>query len=311
VLDRGQKSIDGNPNPSSSIPRSARAGYECADNLSLAPVAPATYAQPFMAVSSSPHPTPVALVTGASRGIGRAIALELARLGQAVVVNFAKNAAAAAAVVQQIAASGGVAFAVQADIACSADRARLVAATLERFGRLDLLVNNAGIASPGRLDLLDTTEASWDQVLDTNLKGPFFLSQLVAREMVAAIAAGRVPVGRIINISSISAEAVSTNRADYCIAKAGLAMMTQVFAVRLAAQGIGVYEVAPGIIATDMTAGVQEKYDRLLAEGLAPVARWGQPEDVARAVGAIASGYFPYSTGERIRVDGGLHIRRL
>jgi NAD(P)-dependent dehydrogenase (short-subunit alcohol dehydrogenase family) len=264
-----------------------------------------------MVASSAPHSTPVALVTGASRGIGRAIALELARLGQAVVVNFAKNAEAAEAVVQQIEASGGTALAVQADIACSADRARLVAATLERFGRLDLLVNNAGVASPGRLDLLETTEASWDQVLDTNLKGPFFLSQLAAREMVSAIAAERIPAGRIINISSISAEAVSTNRADYCIAKAGLTMMTQVFAVRLAAQGIGVYEVAPGIIATDMTAGVQEKYDRLLAEGLAPVARWGQPEDVARAVGTIASGCFPYSTGERIRVDGGLHIRRL
>jgi NAD(P)-dependent dehydrogenase (short-subunit alcohol dehydrogenase family) len=264
-----------------------------------------------MCPSPAPHPTPVALVTGASRGIGRAIALELARLGQAVVVNFAKNAEAAAAVVQQIEAAGGQAFAVQADIASSMDRARLVAATLERFGRLDLLVNNAGIASPGRLDLLETTEASWDQVLDTNLKGPFFLSQLAAREMVSAISAGQIPAGQIINISSISAEAVSTNRADYCIAKAGLAMMTQVFAVRLAAQGIGVYEVAPGIIATDMTAGVQEKYDRLLAEGLAPVARWGQPEDVARAVGAIASGCFPYSTGERIRVDGGLHIRRL
>jgi NAD(P)-dependent dehydrogenase (short-subunit alcohol dehydrogenase family) len=264
-----------------------------------------------MVAHPTPHPTPVALVTGASRGIGRAIALELARLGHAVVVNYARNAAAADEVVRQISDSGGEALAVQADVAQSDDRQRLVAATLERFGRLDLLVNNAGIASPGRLDLLEASEQSWDQVLDTNLKGPFFLAQLAAREMVAAVAAGRIPGGQIVNISSISAEAVSTNRADYCIAKAGLTMMTQVFAVRLAAHGVGVYEIAPGIIATDMTAGVQEKYDRLLAEGLAPVARWGTPEDVARAVGAIASGCFPYSTGERIRVDGGLHIRRL
>jgi 3-oxoacyl-[acyl-carrier protein] reductase len=258
-----------------------------------------------------PHPTPVALVTGASRGIGRAIALELARLGYAVIVNFAKNAAAADEVVAQIVAAGSDAVAVQADVAQAPAREQLIHATLERFGRLDLLVNNAGIASPGRLALLETTEASWDKVLSTNLKGPFFLAQLAACEMVAAIAAGRIPRGQIVNISSISAEAVSTNRADYCIAKAGLAMMTQVFAVRLAAHGVAVYEVAPGIIATDMTAGVQEKYDRLFAEGIAPVARWGTPDDVARAVGAIASGAFPYSTGERIRVDGGLHIRRL
>jgi NAD(P)-dependent dehydrogenase (short-subunit alcohol dehydrogenase family) len=255
--------------------------------------------------------SPAALVTGASRGIGRAIALELARLGHAVVVNFARNAAAAEQVVGQIGAAGGQALAAQADVAQAADRERLVAACLERFGRLDVLVNNAGIASPGRRDLLEASEESWDQVLATNLKGPFFLSQLAAREMLAGIQAGRIPGGQIVNVSSISAEAVSTNRADYCIAKAGMSMMTRAFAVRLAGLGIGVFEVAPGLIETDMTAPVRKKYERLLAEGLVPMGRWGRPEDVARAVGAIASGAFPYSTGECIHVDGGLHIRRL
>jgi NAD(P)-dependent dehydrogenase (short-subunit alcohol dehydrogenase family) len=176
---------------------------------------------------------------------------------------------------------------------------------------VDVLVNNAGITSPGRKDLLEVMPESWDQVLATNLKGPFFLSQRVAQTMIQLQQQGCMSEGYLINVSSISAYAVSTNRADYCIAKSALSMMTWLFAERLAAHGIGVFEVCPGVIESDMTAPVKEKYDRLIAEGLTPIRRWGQPQDVARAVSAIVAGAFPFSTGERINVDGGFHIRRL
>jgi NAD(P)-dependent dehydrogenase (short-subunit alcohol dehydrogenase family) len=238
------------------------------------------------------------------------VALELARLGYAVVVNYATRPAAAEQVVQEIAAAGGKAVAVGANVGRREDRQRLIDETRRAFGRLDVLVNNAGITSVGRSDLLEATEESWDQVFDTNLKGPFFLSQLAARTMIAQPAAG-AGTGKIVNISSVSAYAVSTNRADYCMTKAALRMMTWLFAERLAGERIGVYEVCPGVIASDMTAPVKEKYDRLIAEGLWPIRRWGQPEDVARAVAAIVQDYFPFSTGECFNVDGGFHIRRL
>lgn len=254
---------------------------------------------------------PVALVTGASRGIGRAIALRLAREGYTVVVNYHSQRTAAEEVVSAALAAGGEAWAVQGDVASSADRQHLVQAAVERGGRLDLLVNNAGITSPGRKDLLEATEDSFDTVIATNLKGPFFLAQAAARTMIALREAGTIPRGTIINISSISAYAVSTNRADYCMAKAALPMMTWLLADRLAEHGILVYEVCPGVIASDMTAPVREKYDRLIAEGLTPIRRWGQPEDVAAAVALLASGQLPFSTGDRINVDGGFHIRRL
>jgi 3-oxoacyl-[acyl-carrier protein] reductase len=176
---------------------------------------------------------------------------------------------------------------------------------------LDVLVNNAGITSQGRKDVLEASEESWDLVFDTNLKGPFFLTQLVANEMIRQIRENRIPDGKIINISSVSAYAVSTNRADYCMTKAAVGIMTQLFAERLAQERIGVFEVCPGVIESDMTAPVQEKYDRLIAEGIWPIRRWGRPEDVARTVAAIVLDYFPFSTGERINVDGGFHIRRL
>lgn len=252
-----------------------------------------------------------ALVTGASRGIGRAIALELGRLGYAVGVNYASRADAAEEVVAAIRQAGGQAAALRANIAEAADRQGLVAGMLEAFGRIDLLVNNAGITSPGRKDILEATEESWDLVFATNLKGPFFLTQRVVQEMLRLRQAGTAVEGKVITITSVSAYAVSTNRADYCLTKTGLSMMTQLYAQRLAEEGIGVFEVCPGVIQSDMTAPVQEKYDRLIAEGLWPIRRWGQPEDVARAVAAIASDYFPFSTGERINVDGGFHIRRL
>jgi NAD(P)-dependent dehydrogenase (short-subunit alcohol dehydrogenase family) len=255
--------------------------------------------------------SPVALVTGGSRGIGRAISLELARLGHAVVVNFVANCQAAEETVRLIDAARGQSVAVQADVASEGDRERLVAATVERFGRIDVLVNNAAITSPGRLDLLDATQENWDAVFAANLRGPFFLTQLAARRMMELIAAGTISSGKIINVSSISAYAASTDRGDYCLAKAAVQMLTWLWADRLAGEHIQVFEICPGVIATDMTAGVREKYDRLLAEGLAPLRRWGQPEDVARAVAAIVADYFPYSTGDRINVDGGFHIRRL
>lgn len=254
---------------------------------------------------------PAALITGSSRGIGRAIAEQLARDGYRVVVNYATRPDAAEEVVAGIRAAGGEAIAVGASVAAAEDRRRLMVETLEAFGRLDLLVNNAGITSPGRLDLLEATEESWDQVFATNLKGAFFLAQAAAREMISERAGGMIERGAIINISSISAFTVSSNRADYCIAKAGMGMMTQLLADRLADDAIYVYEICPGVIASDMTAPVQEKYDRLIAEGLTPIRRWGAPQDIATTVSTLAGGGLPFSTGQRLHIDGGFHIRRL
>jgi NAD(P)-dependent dehydrogenase (short-subunit alcohol dehydrogenase family) len=254
---------------------------------------------------------PAALVTGASRGIGRGISLKLAADGLAVAVNYATNQEAADAVVTEISAAGRTAFAVQGDVGLDADRRRMLRETLDRFGRLDVLVNNAGVTSLGRKDLLEAEEASWDRVLATNLKGPFFLSQLAAREMIGQIKSGVIPGGKIVNVTSISAYAVSTDRADYCISKAGLRMATQLFAARLAEEGITVFEVCPGIVESDMTAPVREKYQRRIAEGMSPLRRWGTPDDVAAAVSAIVAGALPFSTGECLNVDGGFHLRRL
>ncbi|NLX53512.1 MAG: 3-ketoacyl-ACP reductase [Planctomycetaceae bacterium] len=253
----------------------------------------------------------MAIVTGASRGIGRAVAVALGRAGFAVVVNYVRHAEAADDVVAQICQEGGRAVAVAASVADADQRRELLDRAQQAFGDLQVLVNNAGITSPGRLDILDATEHNWDIVFDTNLKGPFFLTQQAAHCMLNARRAGRLARGVIVNVSSISAFAVSTNRADYCLTKAALRMMTQLFAVRLADEGINVYEVCPGIVATDMTAPVKDKYDRLIADGLTPIRRWGQPEDVAAAVVSLARGDFPFSTGDCIHVDGGFHIQRL
>jgi NAD(P)-dependent dehydrogenase (short-subunit alcohol dehydrogenase family) len=251
------------------------------------------------------------LVTGGSRGIGRAICLELARQNCHVAVNYVRRKDAADEVVQIIKREGGNAVAVGGNVASAEDRGYLLKATQEAFGRLDVLVNNAGISSLGRKDLLEATEESWDQVLATNLKGPFFLSQAAANAMIDLIRRRTIPEGKIINISSISAYAASVNRGDYCVAKAGVSMMTRLFAVRLAAEKIQVCEICPGVIQSDMTAPVKEKYDGLIAAGLWPIRRWGQPEDVARAVAAVVGDYFPFSTGDRINVDGGFHLRQL
>ncbi len=254
----------------------------------------------------------IALVTGSSRGIGRGIAIELAKIGFGLVVNYASNAAAATETRREIEQLGGRAITVQADISLAADRQRLLDETLASFGRLDMLVNNAAIAPKERRDLLEATEESFDQLMTTNLKGPYFLTQSAARQMLHLQKVGTIERGKIVFITSISAFTVSTNRGEYCISKSGLSMAAKLFAARLAPHNIQVFEVQPGIIATDMTAAVREKYDHLIAEeGLLPIARWGKPEDVGRAVAAIALDYFPYSTGTVIQVDGGFHIRRL
>lgn len=256
-----------------------------------------------------------ALVTGASRGIGKGIAFELARVGYDVVINYASNqaaAAAACAAAKAVASRADTRIEIcQGDVALAADRQALLDFTREKFGRLDLLVNNAGVAPEQRADLLAATEASFDRLININLKGPYFLSQLAARWMIELKSRLADYMPAIVNITSISAYTASPERGDYCVAKAGLAMMTKLFAARLAAEGINVYEVRPGIIATDMTAVVQEKYDNLFQAGLTPIARWGTPEDVGRAVAAVAQGLLPYSTGEVINVDGGFHLRRL
>ena len=257
---------------------------------------------------------PISLITGAGRGIGRGIAIELARLNHAVVINYAGNAAAADECLQLVRAAGGDGITVQADVAVSADRQRLVQATLQAYGRIDLLVNNAGVAPNVRADLLEAGEESFDRLININLKGPYFLTQLVAHQMIEQVQRNETNafgLPRIVTITSVSAYTASVNRGDYCVAKAGLAMMTSLFAARLAEHGINVYEVRPGVIETDMTAGVKEKYDGLIAQGAWPLRRWGKPEDIGRAVAAIARNDFPFSTGEVFNVDGGFHLRTL
>lgn len=260
---------------------------------------------------------PVALVTGASRGIGRAIAVELARVGFDLTVNFiSQEAAAEETCANARLAGGGREVRIEkcrADISRAADRARLLTTTRDQFGRLDLLVNNAGVAPEVRVDLLAASEESFDRLVGINLKGPYFLTQAAASWMIEQRAAGVVENYQpaIVNITSVSAYAASPERGDYCVAKAGLAMMTKLYAARLASEGINVYEIRPGIVATDMTASVKARYDKLIAEGLTPINRWGTPEDVGRAVAAIATGSFPYSTGEVINIDGGFHLQRL
>jgi NAD(P)-dependent dehydrogenase (short-subunit alcohol dehydrogenase family) len=254
----------------------------------------------------------VALVTGGSRGIGRGIVAELAGLGLSVAVNYRADHAAAEEACREAEARGAPkAVPFQADVAVLDQGRGLIDAVLDAFGRVDVLVNNAGVAPAARLDLLETTPESWDRVLGINLRGPFFLTQAVARTMVEQLRDGTVAEPSIVFITSVSSQFVSINRADYCISKAGLSMAVQLFAARLAEPGINVYEVRPGIIATDMTGPVQADYERRIKAGLTPIRRWGQANDVGQAVAALASGALRFSTGEVINVDGGLHILRL
>jgi NAD(P)-dependent dehydrogenase (short-subunit alcohol dehydrogenase family) len=258
----------------------------------------------------------VILVTGASRGLGRGIAVELARRGHSVAVNYVRNSDAAD-VTLRLCEDARVSelqrfVSVRADISVSVDREHLVATVVEDFGRLDCLVNNAGIGPIERADLLETEEASFDAVMDTNLKGPYFLTQEVARYWLEEKPAPLLGVGFcVIFVTSISAHTASVNRGEYCISKAGLSMASMLWSARLAGEGIPVYEVRPGIMESDMTAGVRDKYDKLIAEGVVPAGRWGTGEDVGRAVAALVDGEFAYSTGAVIDVDGGFHLRRL
>jgi NAD(P)-dependent dehydrogenase (short-subunit alcohol dehydrogenase family) len=264
---------------------------------------------------SAPPPA-VALVTGASRGLGRGVAQALARHGLDVAIHYATHRAAAE---ETLAACRGLAprpeqrFAViEGDLASTADRQRIVAETLKAFGRIDALVNNAGMAPRTRADILEASEDSFDELIAVNLKGPYFLSQSVVRHWLERRGDCRLGGGyKLVFVSSVSATMASVNRGDYCVSKAGLAMAAKLWATRLAKEGVQVFELRPGIMETDMTAGVKEKYDRLIAEGLVPQGRWGTAEDVGLAVCALLEGRFPFSTGDVIHVDGGLHLERL
>jgi len=242
---------------------------------------------------------PVAIVTGGSRGIGRSIATDLARTHR-VIATYRGREDAARSLQEEC---GAEIFKI--DLAHKEDRAGLLAFCHEKFGRLDLLVNNAGMAPRERRDLLDATEESFDEVVGTNLKGPYFLTQAAARWMKENGS------GRIVFITSISAYTSSPNRGEYCVSKAGLSMAVKLFADRLAADGITVFEIRPGIILTDMVAPVVAKYEKLVEEGLLPQNRLGTPEDIARVVRSIADGHLDYSTGQALDVDGGFHLRRL
>ena len=242
---------------------------------------------------------PLALVTGASRGIGRAIAVELARTHQ-VLATYRSDEAAARSLQQEC---GAEIF--RLEVASRDDREALLSFCRSKWDRLDLLVNNAGIAPRERRDLLDATEDSFDEVLAANLKGPYFLTQSVGRWMADQRS------GRVVFITSISTYTASTNRGEYCVSKAGLSMAVKLFADRLAGAGVGVFEIRPGIIRTDMTAPVLAKYEEKIAQGLLPEPRLGEPRDVARAVRAVADGLLDYSTGQVLNVDGGFHLRRL
>lgn len=259
---------------------------------------------------------PVVLVTGASRGLGRGIALRMAQEGYAVAVNYARNGEAAAETVSQCLAarrSQNQKFvAIRGDIGDAEQRSTLVAKTVGELGRIDALVNNAGIAPKIRADITEAGEESFDELILTNLKGPYFLTQGVVNYWLKEKPEGLLPGGfKIIFVTSISANTASISRGDYCISKAGLSMAARLWAVRLAAEGIQVVELRPGIMATDMTSAVKEKYDRLIGEGLVPEGRWGTPADVGAAAAAVIRGDLPFANGSVIDVDGGFHLRRL
>jgi 3-oxoacyl-[acyl-carrier protein] reductase len=251
-----------------------------------------------------------ALVTGGSRGIGLGIAERLLTDGYRVVINGVRAPEAVAATLETLSQLGDITY-VAADVGTPDGRSRLVIETLAVVGRLDVLVNNAGITSPGRNDILEATEEDLDTVLAVNLKGPFLLTQSLARHMIEERKTDPAFRGRIVNITSISAAVATPNRAEYCISKAGLSMTTMLWATRLAEFGIDVFEVRPGVIQTDMTAPVAEKYESLIKAGLTLDRRFGMPEDVAAVVAALAAGNIPYSTGQILTVDGGLTVARL
>jgi NAD(P)-dependent dehydrogenase (short-subunit alcohol dehydrogenase family) len=254
---------------------------------------------------------PVALVTGGTRGIGLGIARALAHEGWDLVLSGVRPAAEIAPVVAELEALGGSVSYVAADVSSRDARAALADTVRTRHGAVNALINNAGRAPRVRADLLEATEESFEELVRTNLQGPYFLTQELARDMLARREVDSSFRAAIVFVTSVSAEMASPNRGEYCVSKAGLAMTAKLFAVRLAPNGIPVFEVRPGIISTDMTAGVRQMYDQRIADGLVPEERWGRPEDVGRAVAALVRGDLPYATGSVVHIDGGLSVPRL
>jgi len=253
----------------------------------------------------------VALITGSTRGIGLGIAQALAAEGHRIALNGVRDEADAQEAITAVRALGAEVIYCQGDVGSADDRHAMIERVREKFSALHVLINNAGITSPGRKDILEADEEAFDRVVAVNLKGPYFLTQLAARWMIEQREADENFGGCIINVSSISAEMPSTNRGDYCLTKAATSMATQLWAVRLAEYNISVYEIRPGITRSDMTAGVTEKYDRLIAEGLTLQRRWGEPEDIGRVAAMLVRGDLPYATGQMLRIDGGMTIRPL
>ena len=251
------------------------------------------------------------LITGGSRGIGLGIAKELAKIGCNIAINGMRGPEQVAHIIQELKTIGSEVIYCQGDISSSQDRDKIIETTLNSFEQIHVLINNAGVGPTKRSDVLETTEDSYNRVMDINLKGPFFLTQKVAGHMVENKAIDSGYDGCIINISSISATMASINRGEYCLSKAGMTMMTKLFATRLGEHNIPVYEVRPGIIETDMTSGVIAEYQKRIANGLTVQQRIGQPEDVGKVVSALVETRFPYATGQVIMVDGGLCIPRL
>ena len=264
-----------------------------------------------LTIMSTSQTKKVALVTGGSRGIGLGIAQSLGEAGFDLAINGMRPEENVREILLELRKTGAQVIYCQGNVAEPSARVSILQQIDYRFGQLNVLVNNAGVAPKVRLDLLETTEESYDRLMDINLKGPFFLSQAAANWMIRLREANADFVGSIINISSISATIASVSRGEYCISKAGMSMMTQLFATRLGEYDIPVYEVRPGLTLTDMTTVVKEKYDQMIANGLTVQKRWGYPEDVGKAVASLATGNFPYSTGQVIMVDGGLALPRL
>jgi 3-oxoacyl-[acyl-carrier protein] reductase len=253
----------------------------------------------------------VALVTGGSRGIGFGIAECLAKDGFDLAINGVRDESNVEGVLDRLRDHGTKVIYCQGDISSQESRKSIIDKVKSGFGQLNVIVNNAGVAPKQRNDILEATEESFDYVIGTNLKGTYFLTQLAANWMVAQRQADQQYHGCIINVTSVSSTVASVNRGEYCIAKSGLSMVTKLYAARLGEFQIPVYEIRPGVIATDMTSGVKEKYDKMFSEGLAVQSRWGYPEDIGKAAAGLARGDFPYSTGQVIMVDGGMTIQRL
>lgn len=262
-------------------------------------------------MASRENNKPVAFITGGSRGIGFGCAEQLAKLGFDIAINGMRDESAVGGPIQALKALGADVLYCQGDIGSAEARADMLDKIKAHYGSLHVLVNNAGVAPKERKDLLEASEESFDYVVGTNVKGPYFLTQAAANWMIDQKSSDPEGFYAIINVGSISATVVSVNRGEYCVSKAGVAMMSQLFAARLGEHGIPVYEVRPGVTKTDMTSGVTDKYDALIEDGLCVTKRWGFPEDIGKAVGSLAKGDFPYSTGQVIMVDGGLTMPRL